>query len=293
MPPAFSAKGFRNSVHGYKIAALSGADASQGVLMPNEWQLDNYYWDHKNLKPKVAPEYKTKLEFDLDGDGTFEHKEDAFIHDLRWVHARHHGIIWVRSVPVSTQLRHVDLDVLLADYVNEVSGAGYEGVAFGESHRVVEHRYVAKLLRQTPGTLAGQEAIDSELEVANSEQLKLDPKARWQHVRLVLARGPTDHYEKPRDGGDLLPFPVVLVLGYENSPDHFAEGQADFEGLLSRFTIHKHTGFSTPSQAEPASEDNEADSDEQPAAADQPAVAPASAVAPAPTPPAAPSAAFP
>jgi hypothetical protein len=282
VPPAFSAHGFRNKVHGYKIAALSGADASKGVLMPSDWLLDNYYWDHETLTPKSSPGYKTRIEFDLDGDGTIDRKESAFTHDLRWVHARHNGVIWIRSVPVSTRLRHVDLDVLLADYVNEMSGAGYEGVDFAGERTVTEHRYVAKIVRQTPGTLAGREAIDSELEVANSEQLKLDPKARWQRVRLLLARGPIDHYVRPAGAGELRPFPVVIVLGYLNSPDHFAEGQPDFDDLVSRFMIHKRSGFSPAEAAGASDSDADSDSDDDSNAKDAPARPEASAAPAAP-----------
>jgi len=292
-PPAFSAQGFHNRTHGYKIMALPGLDASRGELLPRDWQLDNYYWSHSELTLKDSEDYKTKLEFDLNGDGTFERRETAFIHDLRWVHARHNGIIWVRSVPVSNRLRRVDLDVLLADYVNEISGAGYEGVAFGGRRGVVEHRYVAKVVRQTPAELAGQEAIDSELEVANSEQLKLDPQARWQRVHLVLARGPRDHFVAPAGHGKLHPFPVVLVVGYENSPDHFGEGEPDFEHLLSRFAVHKRSGFHVTREAPTADTDEDSD-DEGDAGAPalpEPSAAPPSSAAP--PPPAVPSAAFP
>ena len=252
-PGVFSPTGFQNESHGYKVVALPGRDANRAELMPSDWQLDNFYRDETDeLKPKTAPEYETKLLFDLDGDGKVDKTDEAFVHDLRWIHARHHGVIWVRSVPVSTELRNVDLDVLLADYVNEISGAGYEAVRFGGKGGVEEHRYVARLMRKTAGRLAGQEAIDSEIEVANSEQIKLDPTSRWQHARLVLARGPVPHMEHSVDGTDH-PFPVVLVLGYENSPDHFAEGQPDFDNLLSRFTVHELSGFvPSPSATAPA-----------------------------------------
>ena len=247
-PGSFTPAGYQ-SPNGYTVRALAGADATRGELMPSDWQLDNYYWDRSGagrpaLTPKSTPEYKTKLAFDLDGDGRMDKVEDTFVHDLRWIHARHHGIIWVRSVPVSTTLRNVDLDVLLADYVNEISGAGYESVSLGtEEHSVAEHRYAARITRKTPGKLAGQEAIEARVEVANSEQLKLDPNARWQRLRLILARGPVDHDIKRMGEAKGTQFPVVLVVGYANSPEHFAEGKLDFQDLVSRFTVGDAAGF--------------------------------------------------
>ena len=282
-PGAFAPTGYQNDTHGYNVLALPGKDASRGELMPSGWQLDNFYRDlgpggGDDLKPKTTPEYKTRLAFDVNGDGATDRTESAFIHDLRWVHARHHGIIWVRSVPVSIQLRNVDLDVLLADYVNEISGAGYEGVIFGGRTGVEEHRYVARITRKTPGRLAGQEAIDAEIEVANSEQIKLDPSARWQRVRLLLARGPVFHLETDPFQGTSVSFPVVLVLGYENSPDHFAEGQPDFDNLLSRFTVRQLSGFVASPSAVPSTAPTQA-------AAPQPSPAASETAAAQPVPP--------
>jgi len=235
-----SPNGFQQDAYGYRIGV-----AEDGRLMPKGWKLDNYYRKHDGqtsaLTLKKTPEYRTTLAFDYDGDGKLDGQRKAFLEELRWVHGRTQAVVWVRSVPVSRSLRHVDLDVLVANYVDEASGAGYESIAFGSQAGSVEHRYVAKLLSQRVGTLAGQEAIDAELEIANSEQLKLDPNARREKVRLILARGPSDDVESW--GQKEYKFPVVVVLGYANGPEHYAEGAPDFEGLLSRFEIAGRRGF--------------------------------------------------
>lgn len=262
-------QGFDAAKYGYRIPA-----SRKGLILPKEWLLDNYFIDSASgeLTPKETPDYETVLSFDYDGDGNNDASRKAFIHDLRWIHARHQGVIWIRSLPISNKLRTVDLDVLIADYIDEISGAGYEGIAFGSRRGVVEHRYVAKLLKNTPGLLGHQEAIRADIEVANSEQLKLDPNARWQHLRLVLARGPIDHVENPDPSATKeIRFPVLVIIGYVNSPDHFAEGEADFEGLLDHFEIGGGHGFTAASGAATT------------AASAAPAAPATAAVAPAPT----------
>ncbi len=237
-PPEFGANGFEASSAGYHIRPLAGAQA--GTVLPPVWQLDNFYLDPTThaFAPKPAPEYRITYELDGDGDGITELREPAALYDLRFIHAQFQAALWVRAFPVARALQSLDLDVLLKDYVIEVSHVGAEAVRFDQRVNEEKPRYATHITRETVGKLAGLDAVDADVEVADREQLALNQTTSWRRMRLILARGPALH--ETRSGAS---FPVVIVLAYASFPEHFVDVQADFEDFLARFSVGQASGF--------------------------------------------------
>jgi hypothetical protein len=245
---------------GYDVPAAAG-------LMPEGWKLDNFNDD----EPKQGKAYQTTIRIDANNDGDFEQQEDGPAFELRFVHLRHAGVVWLRTVPVSADLATKDLRVLTEGYVEALAGGQYETTEIDQGGAsTLEKRFASTLLSAEPCQLAAQECEAATLELANVDQLKLDPKYRSNKLMVVITRTPFVYWPRMRRSHH----PVYLVAGYSNQPGQFDAGLPDFVAFLQHIDIGGSRGFkaSSPTSATAPA----------PAAAPDAATAPAPAAAPAP-----------
>jgi hypothetical protein len=271
---AVSADGFLHNDYGYRVAA-----SADGRVLPESWKLDNFYeadvidaetgQTKKVVKPKDGKDYVVDYQLDYDGDGEFESKVTELTYDLRYEHLVHDGVIFLRTIPISTDLKHKKLSVLMDRYVEQIAGAGYEVVNLNSQVNIlVEKRYAAAHVSKVATKLADRDAFLAILDVANLDQIKVDPKARKERVELVLLH--TDFaYKQSSSNQESEPraFPVIMFVGYANKPDEFQAGQADFHDFLRRIEIAGHRGFEPPKLEVTASTEASEPVGEAPAAA--------------------------
>lgn len=265
-PGVVSPQGYVSSRYPLSVHQSYEAPAAAGLL-PEGWKLDNFNGD----SPKDGQAYQTTLRIDANNDGDFELQEDVPAFELRFVHLRHAGVVWLRTVPVATDLATKDLRVLAEGFVEALAGGQYETTQIGEgSASTVEKRFASTLLSAEPCQLATQECEAATLELANVDQLKLDPKYRSNKLMVVITRTPFVFWPRMRRSH----YPVYLVAGYSNQPGQFDAGLPDFMAFLQHVEISGNRGFkaSSPTSA----------SASEPAATPGPATAPAPAAAPAP-----------
>lgn len=245
LPGVVSADGYVSGRYALDVRRGYDAPAAAG-LMPDGWKLDNFHED----EPKRSEAYQTVFHVDADGDGDadWDKTEPAF--ELRFVHLRHAGVAWLRAVPVSHELAKKDLHVLVLGFVEGLAGGEYETLELSPGRATtIEKRFASTLLNAEPCRLAAQECEAASIELANVDQLKLDPTYRSHKLMVVLTR--TSFAYAPVDGAAT--FPVYLVAGYSNQPSQFDAGLRDFIGLLQHVEITGHRGFSaTPGSAVPA-----------------------------------------
>jgi hypothetical protein len=232
--------GYQHDTFKYKISKpLPG-------FLGDDWKLDNYYKDEDgSYAPKHDGMYLTTYHFDVDDDGKVDYHEKALTYDLRLQNKKHEAFIWLRTVPISNELKDKELRVLLKDYVDGIAGAGYEAVQFtgDPQQRVVEKRFAAEIVEQGNGTLAGQDAYVVKMDVANIDQLKVSPNSRRTRVELVFAR--TGFEYRYDVGAKPYKFPVLMMAGYANFPDDFATDEAAFQKFLGEIEIRGKRGFET------------------------------------------------
>lgn len=253
-PGAITPTGYQSN--NYSLSVEN--DPSSSALLPPEWKLDNYYMATARggskkaaLQPKDGEEYKTSFDFDLDGDGKSDHDEEEYVYELRFTHRNHDGTIFLRTLPLSVDQGAKHLDVLLSNYAEASTGAGYEVVKLNENTSVlVEKRYAVTVSGRSKAELAGREALVARLDVANLDQLKLDPHARKEQVELVLAH--TAYVYEIKNARQESPshFPVLLLVGYANQPEHFEEGLKDFRNFLGRLKLGQSAGFKVFQEAQ-------------------------------------------
>ena len=252
---AIGPEGFRHNDYAYRVVAQK-----DGAFLPESWKLDNYYKGTNDLKPKDGKDWVVEYSLDEDGDGEVDVKVEELVYDLRFEHLVHDGVIFLRTIPISTDMQQKKLSVLMERYIEGIAGAGYEVVSLNSrSQLLVEKRYAAAVVGKGPTKLAGRDAYVVLLEVANIDQLKIDPNARKERVELVLLH--TDfEYQIKSVNENVKPsvFPVIMFAGYANQPAEFEAGQKEFHEFLGRIEIDQRRGFEPPelgpSKAEPAPE---------------------------------------
>ena len=85
-----------------------------------------------------------------------------------------------------------------------------------------------KLVAGKDTTIGGFAAYDATIEIANTDQLKLDPERRQGKLRVILVRTPYLYLF-----GSKTMLPTLLVLGYYNRPADFDASLPDFERFLT------------------------------------------------------------
>jgi hypothetical protein len=244
-PGALTPAGFSHDKYAYRVVT----DGS--TFLGNEWMLDNYFTDSMGAQqPKRDGAYATKYEFDRNGDGKVDTTQTALTYDLRFQHKKHEAFIWLRTIPISNELKDKDLRVLMKDYVDGIAGAGYEAVQL-ENQRVgiSEKRYAAEVVEQGAATLAGKEAYRAVMDVANVDQIKLTPTDRRVRVELIFVRPGFEYVLSVLGDQSDIKFPVLMIAGYANMPDDFVGDRASFGSFLSRIEIGGRRGFATDSAA--------------------------------------------
>lgn len=208
-------------------------DAASRTFVSPEWALDNFAVDRagRPSAPKSGPDWRRDYEFELDDGRRFTESVDLY--DLRFVHVRTNARIWLRSVPVSALAAERDLQGVAADYAEGLSGTGFFAVDAG-SIKVGAQQFATKIVKARAGTLGADPAYDVTIELANLDQLRLDPKARSALVRVVFARTKLV-YQTRAFAGHKTRLPVRWMIGYVNSPADFERQQPEFEAFLALF----------------------------------------------------------
>ncbi len=233
---ALSPSSFRSAQHPFLIK-YSESDTRQ-IIGP-DWTLENTQPQSSGssvLVSKTGPTWESVVRFDVDGDGVFDRNETIRDAELIFRHTRSDAAIWLSVYPIPQRREHTDLEVLAREYVEGVSGtANISKVQVGTSDAWIagtERRYATRVVSGTPMSVSGYEAFKVTFEVANVDQLQLSADARWTRASLVIVR-PGWWWEKGRSV-----WPSLLVMGYGNAPDRFANSEGQFMSLVSRLRIY-------------------------------------------------------
>jgi hypothetical protein len=197
------------------------------------------------LVPKDTAEYLTNFHFDVDGDGSADTSEKDFLYELRFASLHNDGIIWLRTFPIATYDAQKELRVLMKEYIDGASVAGYEVVVFGGwAAGLVERRYAGKVLQEHETTLAGATAYEATVDVANVDRIKVEPDAVEKRVKMVLVRPGFTRTVKSKNRK--YQFPVLLLAGYSNNVKDFDATGKEFDEFLNRVVVAGRSGYSPP-----------------------------------------------
>jgi hypothetical protein len=239
--------GFENAVYEYRV---SYRDPAQKMFLGPDWQLDNYYFNTatNSYKAKTGPDYVAEREFDLDGDGTISLSEKSSepIYDLRFVNTKDDGVIWIKAHPVAIVDRQRDLEVVLNNYADGLSGTGLyaQGNLFSVEH-AKSRAFTTFVTMKEPITLGGLPGLAGEIEIAEVEKLRLDPKYRSEKVKVAFVRfvfhesmyhtetWPVVQYK----GAQVYERPALLIAGYFNRIANFDSHVKEFDETLKQLSL--------------------------------------------------------
>lgn len=236
---------FYNKQMGY---TLPYAHAQSRSFLPDGWVLENYHVDGAGhpTTPKTGSDWQRTLSIDLDDGKPVDLTVDTY--DLRFAHAETNATIWLRSIPVAPRAAKRDLQGVANDWAEGLSGTGFFALDAGPV-KVGAQQFATRIIRSRVGRIVGEPAFDVTVELANVDQLRLDPNFRSAIGRVVFARTKFE-YGLKRFGDRPLALPIRWMIGYANNPRDFARQEKDFEGFLRLFAPEFDV---TPSTSAPPS----------------------------------------
>jgi hypothetical protein len=234
----------------YKIAYAGKAKE----LLGPDWRLDNLKFNRatNRWESKRGPEYIWTREQDLNADGTIDLGEshEEGVYDLRYQHERDRGVIWTKAHPLLRRNAAKDLDVILENYAEQLSGEGlYSAGTIFSAETVKSRRYVSFIVERTPIQIGPNLGVVGVIELAEVERLRLDPNHRSARLKIVFSKLT---YQNPSLSGAVPGGQhrmvdcgtrrceqgvALLVAGYYNDASHFAEHLGEFDDLIRRLSV--------------------------------------------------------
>lgn len=171
---------------------------------------------------------------DTDGDGEPE-TYDAPRYDLKLVHSKTNGVIWVREIPLDANHAEKALDVLVGNYAESMSGSGFYAEDLANDRIATAKTFATRILDQKPMVVSGREAVDATIELANVEQLKLASDSRQGKVRVIFVKAGCKRDLGLRTTSAIVP--LLTMIGYYNDPAHFDALIPEFDAFVKSMTF--------------------------------------------------------
>jgi hypothetical protein len=186
---AWSAVGYEQRQYGWR---LPFADAPKRLIAPSPWRLDN--WEEKSpghFEAKRGPHYFDTVEVDDDGDGKIDgwERHEEPLSDLELVNEEDDSFVWIKTRAIPPGSARRKLELVARDYVDALSG--WTTIAqldlFGrERKRARQLTTLLKSVRET--RVGGHRALDVVADIADVDELRVNPRARLGRLRVVVAR---------------------------------------------------------------------------------------------------------
>lgn len=163
----------------------------------------------------------------LGGDWRPEH-DPNFVTRMR--SRVHNGELWIQIVELDEEYLEMSPGVLARNIVENLAGGRWWVRLDGRRVRGRHVRWASTLVEETTAVIQGQPAHVVLVDVANVDQLQMDPNARFARAALAVIRGGV--YRIERRGNVQRKWPMLMIVGYANAPEEFEASYDDFARLL-------------------------------------------------------------
>jgi hypothetical protein len=226
-PGSFRPDGFHHEHVPYEVRY---ADAGKRSFVSADWQIDNYVNKSGTLEPKMGEGYKTRRVIELFDE---EAKPvEVYAYDLRLTHRRDNGTIWMRAEFLPPRHAQRDLDSLIKNYVENLSGTGIFA-SYLVPTTLQTRTHAAAIVETRDLEISGFPAREAIIDIANVDRLKLDPTSRSARLRLVLIDTPYTIVRHDPRAGTTQRARCIVVAAYSNDPDRFEAENPDFDRFLT------------------------------------------------------------
>ncbi|NRA68252.1 MAG: hypothetical protein HRU19_27455 [Pseudobacteriovorax sp.] len=226
--------GFEHKKMGYKIPYL---DKTSGQFLPKNWRME------KDARGRIKLPDSRQYTKSVTSYNNYKKRVGYQPLNLIFNHAETNGVISVHSYPLSELEKDKKLDILAQNYTNALSGKFFATLTFSGRVRLgASKTWVSKLLKQNIYKEGGVEILEAVIEVANSDQLKLDPNHRDEKVKIVMMKpdafGAWSETYKNKKGEDYrLFFPSLIVMIYSMNHGYYADYEKEFDQFVDALKL--------------------------------------------------------
>lgn len=223
-----------NDALGYRVSPVMQG-GRRGELLGADWALVNFTRDSSGQPNdlKGGHDWEVQLALDTNDDGDVDVEGEFPRYDLYFEHRRDDAQVWIQSVPMSDTSAGKSLETLAERYAGSVSGGVY---FWSPSTRAVkDERFASRIIAHEEMQVDGHPAYRADIEVANVDEMRLDPSARSRRIRVMLLR-PTrgvSHYS----GNKRWVASAVIVLALSCKPRDFDTHAAALDQLAHNLTF--------------------------------------------------------
>jgi hypothetical protein len=228
----FGADGYHHELLPYSVHYSS---PPKKTFVSEDWKIDNYETaaDGSPTQPKSGEHYRGTIRLDLGNQQYRTLSADYF--DLRLENKRTAAVLWVQTRPADADDIERDLRVLVEEFAEQLAGANLyleERDSTEKSRPVARERsFATKIVDGQNVKFQGRDAYVATIEIANVDQLKLDPNARSFIAKIMFVR--TGYTRDLNDDVSDRPHhvPIFMRIGYGAGPAEFGPGLPDYEAF--------------------------------------------------------------
>lgn len=161
-------------------------------LAPGPWRLDN--WEEKpvgQFTVKRGPSYFDTFEVDDDGNGKIEgwERHEEPLADIELDNDEDDSVVWIKTRAIAPSQARRKLELVARDYVDGVSGSTRVSQLDLFGRQRARTRHLTSLVTSVREThVGGNRALEAVAEIADVDDMRLDPRARLGRLRVIVAR---------------------------------------------------------------------------------------------------------
>jgi hypothetical protein len=213
----------------YRVRYAPEGRGVRALLGPDWRPLNIRYEDGLPSECRWAPEDRTKIYLDADGDGRSEVQVTAERFDLQFEHRQSGATVLARTTPIAHALRDRRLDVLVHEILERVASSSSRGPGAVE---------VTRVLHEGPATVGGAEAYHAIFEGAALGPTGDVIARSTDRAHLVLVRPTTRWFEGGADRSGRSA-PMIVSFWLVSRREHFDSLDPAFSELLGRIDFHE------------------------------------------------------
>jgi hypothetical protein len=308
---AWKATGYRQDAFGYEVSFRDAKTRSfagpDWQLDNHHYDQVAHAWEEKTGNEYLAVRL---LDWNHDGSYSNAEKNKVPLFDLKIVSKKNNGMMWIKAHPLLPENAEQELEVMFDNYVDALSGHGLytQGNLF-VIPKAKARSFTTFPASKEITKVGASGALTGTFEIAETDRIAQDPKFRSGVVKLVMVKvrcftfanckaeteAGSDRQKSeaigagassPSPDADLARWPLVdcrgkpcrartglLVIGYYNTPAHFAASLPDLDDVLKRISFPDALPLPVPAPAAiaktaapaPPSESQPSDGDALPA----------------------------
>ena len=206
-------------------------------FISKDWRIVNFKQGAKgSWKAKTRDDYTITHKFDLDDNGYNDITIEKDRFDLLLQNKKYDSHISLLSIPLSTEEKAIDLRVFARRIQENLAYTTFRSLNLRPDTKLVRS-YATKRLNLQSRTFQGQPAVEMVLEIANVNQLKLDPKHRLEQIRFLIVKSPNDWRIKAEKKRPQTNLPVILVAAHQVNPEFVEETKKDFSDFINLISL--------------------------------------------------------